>query len=418
MDTPPTGNRRGRETRHALLEAAWKVIDELSFAEILGLVSARSIAERAGRTEGAFRHHFDDSDEFAHALVELDRPHGVLGDPFDYGGVRAVVEALESFEPHEIADVVYAAAAADWEANRTDEETSSFRGEMLLFSRLATDPWLANALRDRMFNAYLPIFAATYRATMDRVGADPLDDLTIDEYAMVLAAMTNGFMFHALADPDGVDERLVAAATTAVALSLATQPDQGRRTVRDIQAAFVPFAANDIPLDDDRRREVAIAARPCFARGTAGIAWSTISAMVDVDEVVLRRSFERPERLAAWSFAAHVASVGEAAAANAERDPRRPLVDACCELVRRVRTDRHVAAALLAARIGDDRAVMAAAVPLGKAFPQPAASVTIDVEQLIDVVITLALGKSSNAPAAVAENSLRAVGIDVSSGDR
>src|SRR6516165_1041265 len=120
-DPSAGGNRRGRETRQQLLVAAWELIDELSLGEIVRLVPARAIAERAGRTEGAFRHHFPTTESFLVGLLEHPRSVGFFAAD-GVASINAVREVLADFEPHEVVDAVRDASGTDYDLTRQPEE--------------------------------------------------------------------------------------------------------------------------------------------------------------------------------------------------------------------------------------------------------------------------------------------------------
>jgi AcrR family transcriptional regulator len=394
------GNRRGRETRQQLLRATWSLIGELTFSDIVRLVPAKAIAERAGRTEGAFRHHFPDNGDFVRALVEVPRRDGLFGGSDDLDSYNAVRAVLEEFEAHEIVGVVRSAALADFETTRRPSDLAAARGELLLLTRVSNEPELTPVVAQGIFRNLIPPYRESYQAAMDRIGASLLEDFDIDQFTTILTALDWGLLLYWLADPELASRDFVVDALSVVAMSLAVQSDQPVRRLADIEAATVPFLADDRPLDRDGRLAVAAAAHHLFERDVRAVAFSAIADVAEVDTITLRRSFGRPEVVAAWSFVVHLDEIRHAGNANAARDPERPVADALCELVRVVRRDPHVARALLDERLAPTGDEIRAALPLASVLA--GAGVGSDAEQLVDLALTLALSDTRSAPASLA----------------
>jgi AcrR family transcriptional regulator len=417
MDDPSAGgNRRGRETRQQLLVAGWELIDELSLGEIIRLVPARAIAERAGRTEGAFRHHFPTTESFLIAMLEQARPSGFFGAD-GVASINAVREVLAEFEPHEVVDVVREASGTDWDLTRRPEELTSARGELLVLTRLSTEPELMSLLAAKLFGNLIPPYAATYQACIDRIGAELLDEFTIEQFTIILSALDWGLLLYWLADPDLSTREFVVDALSVVALSLVSSADRPTRSISDVMASAVPFDADSPLLDLDERRRVAIAAHDLFADDAREVAFSEIAAAAGCAAVTVRRSFGHPGSVAAHAFAVHLDEIERAANANFGRDPDRPIVDGVCELVRAVRRDRQCARALLNERVGPQRLSMMAAVPICDVL-RAVSPDTPEVELLVDVTLAVALADATRSPAEVALMVTESTDPDVSSDGR
>jgi AcrR family transcriptional regulator len=415
-DPSAGGNRRGRATRKQLLDAAWELIDELSLGEIVRLVPARAIAQRAGRTEGAFRHHFPTTESLLHALLAQPRPAGFFGAD-NVASINAVREVLSEFEPHEVVEVVRNASGTDYDLTRTAEELTAARGELLVLTRLSSEPELMPLLAASLFGNLVPPYAATYQACIDRIGAELLDDFTIEQFTIILSALDWGLLLYWLADPELSTREFVVDALSAVAMSLVSRADQPTRSVADVMASAVPFDSTSPLLDLDDRRRVAVAAHDLFEDDAAHVAFSEIAAAAGCDAVTVRRSFGRPETVAAHAFAVHLDEIERAATANLGRDPDRPLVDGVCELVRAVRRDRPCARALLDERVGPERSAILAAVPIAPILHEVSPDAP-EVELLVDVTLAVALADNSRSPAEVAVMVTGSTDTDVSSGGR
>jgi AcrR family transcriptional regulator len=417
MDDPSAGgNRRGRATRKELLVAAWELIDELSLGEIVRLVPARAISQRAGRTEGAFRHHFPTTESFLLGLLEQARPTGFFGAD-GVASINAVREALSEFEPHEVIDVVRHASGIDYDLTRRAEELTAARGELLVLTRLSTEPELVPLVAAQLFGNLIPPYAATYQACIDRIGAELLDDFTIEQFTVILSALDWGLLLYWLADPDLSTREFVVDALSAVAMSLVSRDDQPTRSIADVMAKAVPFDPAKPVLDLDGRRLVALAAHDLFADDAREVAFSEIAAAASCDAVTVRRAFGHPTAVAAHAFGVHLDEIERAATANLGRDPDRPLVDGVCALVRAVRRDRLCARALLGERVGPERSAMLAAVPIGEVL-RAVSPDTAEVELLVDVTLAVALADATRSPAEVALMVTESTDSDVSSGNR
>src|SRR4051812_145767 len=68
-DRRPTKAEAGAETRASLLEAGAALLREQPVGDVLTQVKARRVAERAGRTIGAFYHHWDTQDAYQRDLL-------------------------------------------------------------------------------------------------------------------------------------------------------------------------------------------------------------------------------------------------------------------------------------------------------------------------------------------------------------
>ncbi len=392
-DPSAGGNRRGRETRQQLLVAAWELIDELSLGEIVRLVPARAIAERAGRTEGAFRHHFPTTESFLIALLEQARPTGFFGAD-GVASINAVRQVLAEFEPHEIVDVVRHASGTDYDLTRRPEELTSARGELLVLTRLSTEPELMPLVAAQLFGNLIPPYSATYQACIERIGAELLDDFTIEQFTIILSALDWGLLLYWLADPDLSTREFVVDALAAVAMGLVSRPDEPTRSIADVMADKVPFDPDNPALDLDERLRVARAAHELFADDARRVAFSEIATAAGSDAVTLRRSFGHPLSVAAHAFAVHLEEIERAATANFGRDPDRPLVDGVCELVRAIRRDRACARALLNERVGPRRGCMIAAVPVCEVL-RAVSPDTPELELMVDVTLSVALADTT-----------------------
>jgi hypothetical protein len=179
----------------------------------------------------------------------------------------------------------------------------------------------------------------------------------------------------------------------------------------------VPYDPDDLPLDATERRRVAIAAHGLFADRLEGVAFSEIAEAAGTDAVTVRRSFGRPEQVAAHAFAVHLDQIERATNANVGRDPERPLADGVCEIVRRVRQDRQCARALSQERLGPERANALDMVPIGRvlAAVEPDRP---DIELFVDVALSLALADVRRSPAEIAALVTGTANPEVSSADR
>ncbi len=396
------GNARGRLTRAHLLTAGWEVLDHLRVDQIFDAVPARTVAEHAGESERALRHHYPTGDEFGAALLDLPLPTGFFGDGLDYGSVQALTDILSELDPAETVDAVRAAAEANWREVTQPDSARSVRRQLFLLSRLEAHPELADRLRDEYYGRYLPLFGAAYRAAIDRAGRSLLEPFTLDEFTATLAALSEGFLLQWMADPERITADLVSRVSVAVALSFTVAPDDPRHSLDDLEGTAVAAPERVTPGDE----RIAARCLELFRTGLDHVSWSGAATQCGLSVVDLRSRFPSMRALAAAAFSAHLPAIERSGSSNQDRDPRRALPDTLCELVRCVRHDPWCAQALLterhcAANSGEpwvfEIVPVDAAVLSGAQMLSPSAA-----RRVVDTTLTLAATEPTASPASIA----------------
>ncbi len=196
-DPPPRRGRAGsgEQTRAALLAAGAELLREQPVGAVLNQVTAPEVARRAGRTIGAFYHHWSDQDSYRRELLAA-----VLAPearPTDET-VASVAEGLAAEQPaHE---VIRFNARANLVAGLT-------RPELALTVALSALARTDTGIRDLLRNQYTVLDEAlgpTYEAIFATFGWVPRPPFTIRTISSVLTALVEGLVTRAVADPDAV----------------------------------------------------------------------------------------------------------------------------------------------------------------------------------------------------------------------
>lgn len=204
-------SRRGRsraeareETRRELLDAGAALLREIPVGDVLSQVKADAVARRAGRTTGAFYHHWPD--QRSYQLDLLDHVLAVERHPSAAQGITADLAGGVPFE-----ELVRRNARASL---RRIQENDYFPVQMALWGKHAGDPDLRERLRllyDRISARLIP----AYRDLLDANGLEMRPPFTIEMFAAVLTALAEGLAIRSAVDPDAVPRELPPAAAAA-----------------------------------------------------------------------------------------------------------------------------------------------------------------------------------------------------------
>src|SRR5690348_11540986 len=104
------------ETRRALLEAGAALLREEPVGSVLSQITGRAVAERAGRTTGAFFHHWETQDAFHRDLMRYILDPARI--PSTAEAAQAITAGLESGDPPD--DLLRRAAEANFAGVRRD----------------------------------------------------------------------------------------------------------------------------------------------------------------------------------------------------------------------------------------------------------------------------------------------------------
>jgi AcrR family transcriptional regulator len=200
--TPPQGAAGGAKaavsaaTRRALLEAGAALLRDAPAGSVLSNVTGRAVAERAGRTSGAFFHQWDTQEAFHRDLM------GYILDPARMPSTAeaagAIATGLRSGMPPE--DLLRRAAEANFAGVRADPYVPLW---LALWTRHDGDEHLTGLLREnyRAVTAQVtPLFAGLLQAS----GRTMRPPFTVETMAVTATALVQGLSLRAAVDPDAV----------------------------------------------------------------------------------------------------------------------------------------------------------------------------------------------------------------------
>ena len=184
------------ETRAALLEAGAALLQEDPVGSVLSQVTGRAVAERAGRTTGAFFHQWATQEAFHRDLM------GYILDPARIPSTADAAEAIQtglrSGLPWD--QVLRMAAQANFAGVRTDPYVPLW---FALWAKHAGDAHITALLRDnfRAVTAQVtPLFAAMLQAS----GRTMRPPFTVETVAVTATALVQGLALRVAVDPESV----------------------------------------------------------------------------------------------------------------------------------------------------------------------------------------------------------------------
>src|SRR3954454_10059309 len=199
-DDPPAPRARkagvSAETRAALLEAGAALLRDEPVGAVLSQLSARAVAERGGRTSGAFFHHWRSQAAYHRDLLDyvLD-PARITSTQEATQAVLAGVQA--GADP---VGVLAAAARGNFESVRADPYVPLWNA---LWSMHRSDDYVHELLRknfQRVTAQVVPVLEAVLAAS-GRVIRPPF---TVDSYAVVITALVQGLELRVAIEPERV----------------------------------------------------------------------------------------------------------------------------------------------------------------------------------------------------------------------
>jgi AcrR family transcriptional regulator len=406
-----------QEARARLVRAAWEAADEAGIEQVLGGASLRDVARRAGVAPSTITYHFTDAADLARAMVEwlvdsddqvpLEPLGSVTGDPAR-GGV----------------DTVRSATELAWDLATSEEGRRFHRRLLRLVAATGStrDGEVVRRAVEATFSGRLvPALQELYEQAARRLGLRWLEPFGAADVARVVVALTDGLTAQVLIDPGSVRPGLTTDAVVALLASV-TAPGDERRGLAELEARIdVALGLDDgVSADPDRLRSIATAAAPLFVPDRGPVTWTEVAltAGVPVREAVA--SFGTLQRAAAVSFHQHLAAVAAAGRRRRDTDGRVALADLLCEVVRSARSAPVPARALLGERLAvrgvseGGRSDLSALVPLDGLVAEAVRSVdgasaeAADLAAvMVDLVLSRALERPRDAPAAVAALALR-----------
>jgi AcrR family transcriptional regulator len=197
--SPSIGGRKAEasaETRAALLEAGAAVLREEPVGAVLSQLTARAVAERAGRTSGAFFHHWRSQaayhrDLLAWVLDPARIPSTAEAAEAIFGGLAAGADPV---------GVLGAAARGNFESVRADPYVPLWNA---LWSVHGSDAYVSELLRQNFRSVtaqVVPLLEAVLAASGRRIRPP----FTVDSYAVVITALVQGLALRVAIEPERV----------------------------------------------------------------------------------------------------------------------------------------------------------------------------------------------------------------------
>jgi AcrR family transcriptional regulator len=184
------------ETRRALLEAGASLLREDPVGSVLSQVTGRAVAERAGRTTGAFFHQWETQEAFHRDLMSYILDPARM--PSTAEAAHAVLAGLRSGVPPE--DLLRGAAEANFAGVRADPYVPLW---LALWTKHAGDEHITGLLRENYHAVtaqVTPLFAGLLQAS----GRAMRPPFTVESLAVTATALVQGLSLRAAVDPEAV----------------------------------------------------------------------------------------------------------------------------------------------------------------------------------------------------------------------
>lgn len=409
---------RATRTRTRFLDAGWTLLNELRLAELFGALTVDEIASRAERSERSFWNHFSDWQSYVDALIaDIPRLRD-LGEDENWIPIELVRELLEGSERSVIPELIEQAAADNWDAIHEPEELDGLMRQLLLLSRVPTEPGLGEVLLSDYWDMHHSRYTQIYEATGEALGVEPLPPLGWAEYTRLLTALLQGMELRWVCKPgDGVPPELPIAMST---LGLAFLRPVGSTESLTSRRAVLLARSDEALTCQERTTDLIVACREAVDRLEAAhgdivdIAadrswphslWESLADTTGQPQMQLRDDLQRPEMIGALAFSVHL-PLDVSRRSNARAGWRLTLAaDWLCALARAARNDPWCAHGLLTERLrpGGDRQRLSALVDLGGEFAAllggPRRSVH---DRSVNITLTAALSDNSVSPAEIA----------------
>jgi AcrR family transcriptional regulator len=191
----PTKAETSAETRASLLEAGADLLREQPVGDVLTQVKARLVAQRAGRTIGAFYHHWDTQDAYQRDLLAY-----VL-DPARIPSTGEAVEAVAAGFRHGLpaAEMLRVAARQNFESVQADPYVPLWSA---LWAR-HTDDHVRTLLHDH-YGAVTAQLLPVYEALFAAFGRVPRPPFTTEMFAVAVTALNQGLAMRVAIEPGAV----------------------------------------------------------------------------------------------------------------------------------------------------------------------------------------------------------------------
>src|SRR3954447_10537398 len=195
----PSGGRKAEasaETRSTLLEAGAALIREQPVGDVLSQVTARAVAERVGRTTGAFFHQWPNLEAYHQDLI------GYVLDPARIASTAEAVDAVlgglkAGLDP---ATVLHLAARGNFESVRADPYVPLWQA---LWSTHGHDEQVRVLLREN-FDWVTAQVVPLLEACLATAGRRMQPPFTVETFAVLITALVQGLNLRFAIEPEVV----------------------------------------------------------------------------------------------------------------------------------------------------------------------------------------------------------------------
>lgn len=336
---------KGEQTRRRIVSKAWELSLERGVEQILGAVTLREVAAEAGLSPSAVSYHFSSRRDLAIAMVEQ------LTESISMLPVELVDAATALAREDGLVAVARDAATLNWAALTSPVEVDFERRLARCVSVIGADGDGAGVASPLAFaqRFWVDQLTAVYERTAGVVGVRIAEPFTFRELACALSATAGGLLHYWMCDPSAIRDDLMADVSVALLSSVAV-PTGRSASIGEISASLprpprtsLPEPTEDLALAED--------VAELFATGVDRVTFTDVAAALGCRPEELVERFGSLRRLAALSFARHVATIDAAAHRRAGEGAVVRLTDAVYELARCVQRDPHCALALLFERL-------------------------------------------------------------------
>lgn len=417
-------SRSGRTaaTRAAILEAAWRLVDQRAAVGVVGAASLAAIAAEAGVSRAGLVHHVPTRRDLG--LVMADR----LVAASTGLSYEDVAEVLRDMAPERVLEAIRDVAQANWDA-LNEPDAGGFEARFLRVMSAAFNGGpeadeLRRVVAERYWGRFLPDLMTAYEIGMQRAHLRLVEPFTLEEVARILEGLADALMRQSLLEPGAVREELYADAV-AVVLSAITTPRSEVIAVEDLSAYFVQQAAAVPRMDLEGWMPFLRQVGPLFVDGVGGISFHALAAAGTAGRTAteIRQTFGTVQSVAACVFVRHMPRF-ERAVRGLDQDPDAALQQLLVEVARAAGEEPHLAQALLAERLRSRTAVGAEVGPndirmLVPVAPMVSAAmrlIGLPLRALVDLgstvlnaVLAEASAYPSDPPETVVEHALRLI---------
>ena len=199
QDPPSPGGRKAgasAETRSALLEAGAALLREEPVGSVLSQLTARSIAQRAGRTTGAFFHQWRSQEAYQRDLLAyVLAPERIVSvteaEQAILAGVRGSTDPVALLE---------ATSRETFQGMRTDPFVPLWHA---LWAKHGSDPYVHDLLRQHIDSVTAQV-ERVLDAVLTGSGRRLRPPFTLDTLAVAITAVAQGLVLRVVIEPERV----------------------------------------------------------------------------------------------------------------------------------------------------------------------------------------------------------------------